>query len=437
MFIKKTQAEINAMSDTEADNYSAAKEAHESTAQKLAVTEAVKTALEATEKTNNEKEVATAKQISDLKEIVEKQGVEIEKNKKDQGSFKGETIETVFKAAYDAVDKNNDHGITESITIDTKALASTDVMTVGPANATDFPSAGTTGAVSAPVQSLFGKLIGYFGYRSPASKILDLVDVQPLDSATLIVINETTTGDAAITTEGKLHPIVKMSFDTQEKSADAVSVEFYTNSKLRRFFPALINRMMSRFTDLINVKLPNEVLLYIKNNATAFTPVAQLAINNNPNNYDAIGAVIATIENLGLTPTCIVLNPIAWRNIKQAKSTTGEYILQNGDAVSILDNGIDWGGTKIMVVKDPKIGVDEFIIGDLFATVKVGVDTQLTYYETDGRTDAQAGTSLTGASRSIRTHGLEKFFAVIIPTGSKVGLIKDTFSNVKTLITAA
>lgn len=437
MFVKKTQAEINAMSDQEADTYAAAKEANDAAVQKLALEGALKAALEANEKANTEKEAATAKQISNLSEIVEKQGEEIENNKRNQGALKGESLETVFKTAYDAAVKTNDHGITESITIDTKALVSTDVMTVGPVNATDFPGAGSTSVTTSAVQSLFGKLIGYFGYRSPASKILDLVDVQPLDTATLIVINETTTGDAAITTECKLKPIVKMTFDTQEKSADAISVEFYTNSKLRRFFPALINRMLSRFTDLVNVKLPNEVLSYIKLNATAFTPVPQLAINNNPNNYDAIGAVIATIENLGLMVTAIVLNPIAWRNIKQAKSTTGEYILQNGDAVSILDNGLNWGGTNILVVKDPKIGVDEFIIGDIFHCVKVGVDTQLTYFETDGRTDAQAGTSLTGASRSIRTHGLEKFFAVIIPTGSKIGLIKDTFSNVKTLITAA
>ena len=67
--------------------------------------------------------------------------------------------------------------------------------------------------------------------------------------------------------------------------------------------------------------------------------------------------------------------------------------------------------------------------------MKVGVDTSLTYMETDGRVDAQATNAVTGVARNIRTHVLEKFVAVIVPDATKIGIISDTFTNVKTLIT--
>ncbi len=100
----------------------------------------------------------------------------------------------------------------------------------------------------------------------------------------------------------------------------------------------------------------------------------------------------------------------------------------------MLQNSLDWGGTPIRIIKDPTIGIDEFIVGDLFDAVKVGVDSALMYFETDGRTDVNAS-STSGLSRNIRTHVLEKFFAVLIPTPNRIGLIGDTFANVKTLIT--
>lgn len=440
MFVKKTQAQINAMTDAEADTYAAEKAAHEAQENKDAIDKAVEAGISAfktdLEKTNSEKEKERVKEVADLKEIVEKQGVKITELSTVKSELPKENLEAVFKEKYDeAVEKDN-FTVAKQIKIDTaKVTVSTDVMSVNTINSTDFPAAGSTGVVGAGVQTLMGKLLGYFGYRKPSSKILDLVDVVPLDSANLIVINETVTGDAAITTECKLKPIVKATYATQEKSADPVAVEWATTTKLRRFFPSLVNRMLKKFSELVNDKLPNVVLDAVKAGASAFTPNAALAINANPNNYDALGAVIASLETLGYTPNAILMHPIAWRNMKQDKTADGVYTLSNGESIQLVANGLDWGGTVIPYVKDPTLGIDEFVIGDLMETVKVGVDSELLYFETDGRTDAVATNAASGLSRNIRTHVLEKFFAVIIPDATKNGLIKDTFANVKTLIT--
>lgn len=442
MFKYKNEAELKAMSEAERDQYATEKREHEAkeaiktanAAAKTAV-DAVKTEMETSFKTQID---AKNQEVQTLKETVEAQGTKIVELGKSTSSLKKETLEDVFKQKYDEiVEKDNFTVPKTGFRIDTsKVTVSTDVMSVNTINSTDFPAGGSTGVVGTGVQTLMGKLLGYFGYRKPHSKILDLVDVMPLDSATLIVINETVTGDAAITTECKLKPIVKVTYATQEKSADPVAVEWATTTKLRRFFPSLVNQMIKKFTELVNDKLPNVVLAAVKTGGVAWTPNAALAINTIPNNYDAIGAVIATLENLGFVPNAIIMNPIAWRNMKQQKNADGIYTLSNGESIQLVSNGLDWGGTVIPYVKDPEMGVDEFIIGDLVQTVKVGVDSELLYFETDGRTDA-VSTVASGVSRNIRTHVLEKFFCVIIPDATKIGLIKDTFTNVKTLITAA
>lgn len=435
MFQYKTDAQLEAMSAAERDTYATEKRVHEASVAKKAMDEAIKTSTDQIVKDFDEKLTAKETEIATLKETVEAQGVKIVENSKLHTELKAKNLEDVFKEKYDeSVSKTNDDCVVrEGFSIDTKNTVSTDVMTVGAVAASDFPTAGSTQATPSSIQTLFGKLIGYFGYRKPHSMILDLCDVQPMDNATLIAVTETVTGDAAVTVECQLKPVVKVVFNTEEKSAEAVAVEWNTTTKLRRFFPALVNRMIQKFTELVNDKLPTVVLTQIKAAATAFTPNAAFMINANPNNYDALGAVIASIENLGKIPTCIILNPIAWRNMKQQKTSDGIYVLSNGSSVSILQNSLDWGGMSIMVIKDPTIGIDEFIVGDIFDAVKVGVDSSLMYFETDGRTDANAS-STSGLSRNIRTHVLEKFFAVLIPSPNRIGLVKDTFANVKTLI---
>lgn len=438
MFKYKTEAQLKAMSEAERDQYATEKREHETELAKGQAKEAAKEAVDAVKKEFNDTLVEKQKEVDTLKETVEAQGTKIVELSKQTSESKMDSLESIFKEKYDEAVSGEAHTVKEGFSMDTsKAIASTDVMSVNTINSTDFPAGGSTGVVGAGVQTLMGRLLGYFGYRSPASKILDLVDVQPMDSATLIVINETVTGTAEITTECKLKPIVKETFATQEKSAEPVAVMWFTTTKLRRFFPALVNRMVQKFSELVNDKLPNVVLDAVKAGASAFTPVAALAINTNPNNYDAMGAVIATIENLGFNVTAFMMNPIAWRNMKQEKNADGIYTLSNGQSVNILQNGLDWGGVYIPIIKDSTLGVDEFVTGDIFSTVKVGVDSVLMYMETDGRTDAVATNAATGLSRNIRTHVLEKFFAVIIPDATKIGLVKDTFTNVKTLITKA
>lgn len=425
-FTYKNEAELSAMTPEQRDIYGAQKREHEAAEAKLEMTAAIDAA----------KSELTSK-VETLNEVIKTQGakiVELEQTKS-SGSSKDE-FEVTFKEAYDNAVSGNEHTVRESLKFDLETVKlSTDVMSVNTVPSSEFPTAGSTGVVSANLQSIYGKVIGFFSAKRTKSRIMELVDIQPMDNLTLIAINETVTGDAAITKECMLKPIVKMAFTTEEKSAEAVAVEWFTTTKLRRFFKGLYSRMLQKFGELVNDKIPDIVLDFVRTNSTAFTAVPAMAINSNPNNYDALGAAIAAQEQLGWDVNAIMLSPIAWRNMKQEKTTDGIYTLSNGNSISLLDNYLDWGGVQIPLIKDPKLSVDEFIIGDL-SVVKVGLDSQLMYFETDGRTDSDTS-STSGVSRNIRTHVLEKFMVTMIPTSQKAGVVKDTFANVKTLITKA
>lgn len=449
MFEYKNEAELEVMTPEQRDAYAKAKREHEAKAQNEAIATAVKTAKEEIEKSFVEKEKTikeeATKSIEELKEAMKTQGEEMAKLKENKGAKTMKSFEEAVKAVYDeAVEKTESNLGTDfripngkQLVIETKDVASTDVMAVNDVSDVTFPEDGTTGVIgTGTLRTLYSRLIGFFAPRIPRSRIMDFVDVQPLNEATLVAINESWTGTAEVTPECALKPIVKMDFTPQEATADPVAAMWFTTTKLRRFFAGLVNRMQQKFAELVNIEIPEVVLTAIRANATAFTPDPELAINDNPNNYDALGAVIASLENLDYYPNVIMMNPIAWRNMKQEKNEEGIYTLSNGQSIQLVGIGLDWGDRVIRYIKDPKLGVDEFIIGDLMETVKVGVDSQLMYMETDGRVDAQADSATTGLARNIRTHVLEKFVAVIIPNGSKAGLVRDTFSNVKTLITA-
>lgn len=382
---------------------------------------------------------AVKEATKELIETVDEQGKELAKMKTNKSAAPGVSFEEAFKEKYDAASKSQGEDVIvptgEQISMECKAIVSTDIMPVNTVSSGTFPASGAVGVVNATIRTLYAKVIGYFGVREVTSNIMDRVTVEPLDAATLIAVNETYTGNAEITPECTLKPIVRMSWDTQTVEADPVAAMWFTTTKLRRFFARLVNNAERKFAELINLRIPDRVNAYISANATAFTPNAALVVpsGSTPNEYDAITAVVASLEAINYRPNEIRLHPFMWWKMKTRKTEDGVYTLSNGQSISLVDNGIDWGGVMIPVERDATLGVDEFIVGDM-SQVIVGLDSTLLYYETDGRTDAAAD-PVTGLQKNIRTHVLEKFLAIILPTGRRPAIVKDTFANVITLIT--
>ena len=140
------------------------------------------------------------------------------------------------------------------------------------------------------------------------------------------------------------------------------------------------------------------------------------------------------MKKIGYVPNGVSLSPVAYAKLITNKSAEdGHYTLQNGMSIAIVGSNIKLGNYDILVTEDPKLGDDEFTVGDL-SLVKAAIDGQILYLETDGRIDGETVVK-TGLAANVRTHELGKFFATVMADGAKSGIVFDTFTNVKTLIT--
>lgn len=423
------------MTPEERDQYAADKREFEQKQSKDAINAAFedfKKDLEAETKTSKE---AAEKEINQLKADLEAQGKQISKLM--ERGPEGNVNESIDKSFLDVYKQHAQEGedlpANKQLKIETKDIASTNVMSANTVSSTDFPTAGTTGVVTSGMYGMWAKFLGFFGVLSNKSKIMDLISVEPLTEGRIYAINSTVVGTAAITTECKLKPVVKMTFKDQSADAEPVAAMWITTTKVRRYFKFLAFKFRETFGVLVTNKIPETALATIRTNASAFTPNPLFNIDENPNNYDALGATIASIQMAGGNVNGVIMSPIGYRNMKQSKNSNGTYNLSNGGSISIVDGGIEWNGVKIPVVLDDTLGDDEFIAGD-FSIVKGGVDTEVIYMETDGRVDS-ATSATTGLGKNIRTHVLEQFCAFLVPEALKAHLVRDTFDNVKTLIT--
>lgn len=443
-FTKKSVEEISKMSAEEKQTYFAAKETHDENVRKKELEgvqeKAIDAAKAAAQKIVNDANEATKEAAKNAPETISK--TEFEKFKTEQEeivknlgkgmSTKETEIATVAKEFGEqytekmntSKDKN---GLMEG-KIEIKAWTSTDTMTVNDVPAGTYPAAGTVGIMTG-VMGFFSRLIPTFFRRPrPFSKILNYVTVEPTEGEIqATVISESYVGAAAVTAECALKPIVKVDFDPLTVNYDYVAVFWKTSRLLLRLFAKMGYNMQARFNELLMEALPNAVLAAVRTGGVAYTadPAFKVAT---PNNFDAIVAVISGLIKNGFVPNAIMISPTAYGLMITSKGTDGHYNLSNGGSIQIVGATVKYGEYDIELVQDPMLAAGELIVGDL-TNVHVFVDNNVEYHQGYNDNDDMR--------RNIVSNVLENLVAIAIPTGAETGIIKDTFANVKTLITAA
>lgn len=382
---------------------------------------------------------ADAAKVANLEETLRKQGEELQKQRNGKGApeniFK-EFTEENYKAKQ--TDKNARGEKDEVFKFETKAFDSTDVMTVNPVSAAVYPEGGTPG-MNAVLRTVYSRVVGFFRPVKPISRVMDLVNINPLDAEQLIVFNENIVGDVEITPECVEKPVVTMNFTDQAVSAEPVAALWYTSLKIRRFFPNILNMFRNRVEELIEEKIPEVVLSYIQANASPFTPAAGIDVFVDPNDFDAVAAVAASLRKFGYAPNAVIMDSISYTKLITDKGTDGHYRLSNGGSIALVNGVLKFGSIELTVIEDPTIPTGSFIVGDLRSSVYVGLDGTIYYFETDGRTDnqsAEGAKPATGLAVNIRTHEVAQFVATVIPNAVKAGLVYTTFDEVKELIAA-
>jgi len=393
------------------------------------IEEAVKTAKGEIEKDFDEKmktaNAAVEKAVkanADLEEIVKKQGEELVKraaNVNPEGN--GMEVAKNMKAQLEELHKDSNKGtISEKVIIKTADTADTAI-----AVNTHNSIAGAIGTIG----NFFAQLIPGIAKKPVAkSNILDYCDVLPLDGDRLVSISETRTTSIAVTAECVAKPVSNVVWEPVNETAQPVATTWKTTTQMRKFFPMFVTSFMNTLQALFDKSVPAAVIAKINSQATSFTPVPAQAVHTNPNNYDALVALIASLIKLGYTPNVAKMSVFAWENLKTLKSSTdGHYMLANNGSINLLTNSIDFGDVSVKIEPDVEFADDAVMVGDLRTAVKCAIDNNLDYIEYFEGDDGK---------KNLKSHRLEKFFAVNLPTATRTGIIADTFSNVKTLITA-
>lgn len=434
MFKYKTQEELQKMSVAELDQYHTEMKAHEAKVRKDEIEAAVK---EVESKAKAAAKEEAEKALKNLPETVQKEVFESYQKKTDQmiqnlGKSNKSSVQEVtsiakqFEEQYTERTKELEKSQLMEGNITMKAWTSTDTMVANDVPSGTYPTAGAASVVGG-VLAFFTRLVpGFFRKPKPVSKIYDYVTVVPTEGETSItVISENIIGTAELVDECELKPIVKAEYKATTSEMQFVAVFWKMSRLLIRVFKRMGVDLQKRFNELILEKIPTEILKAVKAAAVPFTAVPELAVHTAPNNFDAIIAVISYLEKLGYVPNAALLSPYAYANMVTQKASDGHYLLSNGGSIKLIGSTIDYGGTLIELVKDPTLGNDDLVVGDL-TVVQAYIDGNVEYHQGYNDND--------DLRRNLVGNVLEQLVAVVIPDGAETGIISDTFANVKNLI---
>jgi hypothetical protein len=247
----------------------------------------------------------------------------------------------------------------------------------------------------------------------------------------LVTISETETISIAVTPECTVKPVSSTVFVSSVITATPLATLWKTSDQIRMFFQLFVQTFYNTIVSYFDQKIPAKVIAEVNSLGTAFTPDASQVYDAGvtPTNYDVIIQVIAQLVNLGYTPNCVRMSNYAYSALKTLRATSGDgqYMLQNGGSINLLTSTVSFGSLSIPIETDPSLAVDAFQIGD-FTVVKVGLGSEMFYVETLTEADMTNNT---------KSHRLEKYVAVNIPNALRTGITKDTFANVRALLTHA
>lgn len=134
-------------------------------------------------------------------------------------------------------------------------------------------------------------------------------------------------GAFAIVSEGALKPLLSAELVKNFAEAQKVAGKYVITEELEKFYP----RRLQIIERIIRDKMIRDYEALLRTGlagvAASYTGTALDGTITDPNNFDAIGAVIAQEENLNFVPDTIILNPVDKWAMRLTKDTMGRYIM--------------------------------------------------------------------------------------------------------------
>lgn len=281
-----------------------------------------------------------------------------------------------------------------------------------------------TGGVSNTSSALTNQLIGNEGapiYTIKRGKpfILEFVTVGQTDAPALVWFDEVPRqGDFAVTTEGSVKPLIEYLFvrtstDYRKSAGRVVITEEYDKD-----YPRLVSTIMQ----LMNIDCLNNMnALILTDMISQASPFAFTGLNgaiNTPDDYAAIGAVIAQLQTFFYEPNVLVINPVDAWTMRLTKDLQGRY--QMSPLVGADGKTYEFGA----IITDPRVAIGYAFVGDG------------SIYHVDLRGDiiVRMGYSTGDFEANQYTLLVEQYFFNHISTAQKPGFVYFNFGTVKTAI---
>jgi len=315
-----------------------------------------------------------------------------------------------------------------------KAFNSLNVHTINTVNSTTLPTAGSTGIVPTLWQQIMTQILGTYETPRVTSNILDFVMVEQLNAPRIATISYNYTANFQVTDECEIKPFTKLNaLDMVESEAEFIVTLFCYSMHLEFWYADLYNDFKTSLRRLLLEEIPKRVNAFLNTKGIPFTPTANTYTTTAPDDVDALASIVADLYIKGVKNPIIRLSPGKYTEIIREKATDGHTKNNNNGSIRIVDDRIYLGMYQIQIIQEESFGIDELQVGD-FSSVKVAIHNDIIQIEKVGTVVLDDNS--TSTERNINIDEIGIFVAYNMPTKANAYLIRDTFTNVKTLITA-
>lgn len=189
-------------------------------------------------------------------------------------------------------------------------------------------------------------------------------------SARIVWVEKTNPqGQAGMTAEGALKPLVSFEVKTNESFAKKVTDKIKVSTEMLDDIDFIAGEIENELKYQVDIKVDNQLLSGdgtgqnlkgISAYAGGFVlTTVKTSGGGTPNDADAIRAAIAQIVTLNFRPTTAFINPIDAANMDLTKNTQGSYIIPPFQS----SNGLSIAG--VTIVESNQVPVGQLLIGDM------------------------------------------------------------------------
>ncbi len=203
----------------------------------------------------------------------------------------------------------------------------------------------------------------------PKLFILDIIDKGDTSSPSLLWTEQAATVfGAAVVSEGGLKPWTTKSAVRRVSQYSKIAAIMTITEELENDIPKLATNFKRLFTDEVMRVQHNTILANIIAICPGYVNTSMNGQILAPDNYGAIAAAVAQIQNLNFEPDFLAINPIDFWIMNQVKDSVGQY---NIPPFVTVDMG-EMKFAQLRLIVNPAIAVGSFLVGDA-KTYKVDI----------------------------------------------------------------